>query len=245
MLNEEWLKAFLPVGVLRDAQWAATGAGFLLSDDPFAWVVTAKHVVAEVRGADIGTFVSKVNGDIEFVNLSDAHRNGGLGWHLHESEDVAVGLMPLDTNWDIKALSRNHCIGFSQITPSSACYTVGCPYGLPGLDPTRNTPLVLDGIVSGTSSSPKRIYTSAPTFPGNSGGPLVIVQAPFNPVGGLTVGGQIVFVGGVMSQTALIPNPNDSSFPPLHLGIATPIEFAWELVEREPARAQKRKLIPL
>jgi S1-C subfamily serine protease len=83
------------------------------------------------------------------------------------------------------------------------------------------------------------VYTSAPTFPGNSGGPFIAVRAPFNPAGrAMGIGRQIVVFAGIMLETQLVPAPTPANpIPPLHLGVAVPVDAVLALLESERARS--------
>lgn len=243
MLNQEWLQAFLPIGTLKGNRWTAIGAGFLFLDEPIVWLVTAKHVIRTAGESAVGVLIGRRNGGVELVNVTDFHQAHDLWWHEHEGADVAIGLMPQNPDWSMKAVGRDLCLPIDEALPSLVCYTVGCPYGLRGLDPTRATPLVLDGIIAGTNSTRREIYATTPTFPGNSGGPLLVLKTPFNPSGGLVVGQQIMHVGGVMIQTSLLPDPEDSGIPPLHLGVALSMEVVLELLDGQAVQAARRGIM--
>ena len=117
-------------------------------------------------------------------------------------------------------------------------FTVGCPYGIHGVDPQQATPLVLDGVISGVDTASRKIYTSAPTFPGNSGGPLIAFRSPLLPMGGMEVGRYILGFAGIMLETRLLPATDPvSRIPPLHLGVAAPADAVLALLESDQARA--------
>jgi hypothetical protein len=118
------------------------------------------------------------------------------------------------------------------------CFTIGCPYGLRGVDPGKATPLVLDGVIAGVNQSNRRIFTNAATFPGNSGGPLIAVRSPFAPDGSMMVGRPTVLLAGIVLQSALVPSPMPGDLtPPLHLGVAAPADAVLGLLDSEQAQA--------
>lgn len=243
MLTKEWLCAFVPLGILHDDQkWVAIGAGFLYLEPPVVWLVTASHVIRDAGQRPLTALVSDNNGRLIVVNLTEVHQNSGLHWHTDDTHDVAIGLMPQDASWQIKAITKEFCLPFSEILPSMTCYTVGCPYGVRSIDPTKATPLVLDGVVAGVNSVTKEIYTSAPTFPGNSGGPLLIFVSPINPAGGMVVGRTTLFVAGIMKQTALVPDPAQALLP-LHLGIGVSIDPVLQLLDSPSVRAERERVL--
>lgn len=234
MLSLEWLRAFVPVGILRGArEFVAAGAGVLIHHPPLVWLVTANHVVSKPEGR-IAVLVPGKDDRIGLLDVSDLHSRQGLKWLVDSDADIAATPFPLSGEMRVKAVSERNCILLSAVVPSMGTYTVGCPYGIRGVDPERVTPLVLSGIVSGVSTHESMTYTSAPTFPGNSGGPLLVVQAPFTPEGGMIVGRSTIFLGGIMREMALVRGDNDS-LPALHLGIATSVDRVWGLLKGKEA----------
>ena len=95
-----------------------------------------------------------------------------------------------------------------------------------------------DGVISGVDLASRKVYTSAPTFPGNSGGPLIAVRSPFNPAGGMIVGRPTVLFAGIMLETKLLHAPDPTSrIPSLHLGVAVPADTVLALLNSDQARA--------
>ncbi|MFC1981442.1 hypothetical protein ACFLVN_04275 [Chloroflexota bacterium] len=126
------------------------------------------------------------------------------------------------------------------------CYIVGCPYGVRGFDPQRATPLVVDGIVAGLDPSSSTIYTSVPTFPGNSSGPIIVRRDPFNPAGGLVVGQPVLLLAGIILQASVVSVLGvlgSSPLPPLHLGIGVSIEAALQLAKSEAVLKEREKVL--
>lgn len=247
MLTSEWLSAFVPLGIMQSSdEWIPLGAGVLFHDPPIVWLVTANHVVNSAKGVGMAPLVTKSNGGIAVVGIQDYQHNYGYRWHSDVTRDIAITLMPVSAEWRIKAIDESLCIKISELVPSMACYTVGCPYGARGFDPQRATPLVLDGIISGLDPESGSIYTSVPTFPGNSGGPIIVRRDPFNPSGGLTVGAPVLLLAGIMLQVWLVPSPDPSgpsSIPPLHLGVGITIEAALNLIRSPSARRDRERVL--
>ena len=249
MLTRDWLSAFVPIGVLRSTnEWSPIGAAVLFHEPPVVWLVTANHVVRNAIGQAITALVTAKQGGIVAVNIQDMQQKHGYGWHEDESKDVAATLMPINPEWELKAIDQNLCINGSELVPSMPCFTVGCPYGVRGFDPQRATPLVLDGIISGIDGGTGSIYTSVPTFPGNSGGPIIVRRDPFNPAGGLTVGQPILLLAGIMLQAMLVSSPSDIStgvsLPPLHLGVGVSIDAALNLIHSPSGRSTRQRVLP-
>lgn len=248
MLTRQWLSAFVPIGVLRSAnEWVPIGAGVLFHEPPVIWLITANHVVKNAEGHEIAPLVSAKGGGVTPVRIPEIQEKYGFGWHADESQDVAVTLMPVSSDWEIKAIDESLCMNRSELIPSMPCYTVGCPYGVTGFDPQRATPLVLDGIVSGLDPESGYIYTSVPTFPGNSGGPIIVRRDPFNPAGGALIGRPILFLAGILLQARLVSSSADPStalsLPPLHLGVGVSIEAALALIKSSSAQQDRERAL--
>lgn len=222
MLSNDWLKAFYPIGhVERGERWSAVGAGVLFSHRRVLWIVTANHVVEEA-GSSTSLLLGHASEQVTVLELGAAQKEHGLGWIRDSPRDLAEALMPRFPEMDIKAVSQKLCLPLSGVVPSMSSFTVGCPYGVRGFDPTRATPLVLDGVISGTNPKEGLIYTSAPTFPGNSGGPLIGSRSPRTKI----------LLAGIVLVTAMVPPPDDASYdPPLRLGIARSIDTVLELLD--------------
>ena len=235
MLSPDWLSAFVPIGILRSpTDWTPIGAGVLLHDPPVIWLITAGHVVKTAKDHDIAPLVTRREGGLVVVNLREIQGKNAYGWHFDEKRDMAATLMPLSNDWLVKAVDEKLCIKANEIIPSMQCYTVGCPYGVRGFDPQRSTPLVLDGVIAGIDTGSGIIYTSVPTFPGNSGGPIIVRRDPFDASGRLTVGQPVVLLAGVILEASVVSAPTRSApgtLPPLHLGIGMSIEAALSLIK--------------
>lgn len=244
MLTREWLSSFTPIGAIAGpGKWAPYGAGVLLHHPPFVWVVTASHVIRDVGENHVGILVTQRKGGVTVVDVTGVHASQGLAWLHDEKRDVAVALMPVSPEWDLKGVPEKLCLNFEKIIPSMPCFTVGCPYGVPGLDPSRAVPLVLDGVVSGVDAQSGTIFVSAPTFPGNSGGPIIVYRSPMDAMGGMTVGVPPILLAGIVRQMALLRGPDvKEPVPYLHLGLGTPISAAINLITSDEANAQTAKL---
>ena len=203
---------------------------------PILWMVTAKHVVEKIGLHALTVLVTPSSGEgfiiVEVGKILGQH---GLSWMLDADNDLAAAPMPASSDFGIKALTVENCVRLPDLVPSTPCFTVGCPYGLHGLNPQRTTPLVLDGVISGVDPANHRVYTSAATFPGNSGGPLITFRNPFGTAG---IMGPAVFIAGIMLEIKLVHDPNPASrIPPLHLGVAAQADAVLTLLDSDNARA--------
>jgi S1-C subfamily serine protease len=244
MLTKDWLRAFVAIGSAQHDRWTAAGAGVLLLDEEGRlWIATAAHVVDQVGTDSVTVLLSKQDDKgVILVGLGQLQKQHGLRWIRDEVNDLAAALMPYSPEAAMKAISAGSCLPFDDVLPSMACYTIGCPYGVRGLDPTHAIPLVLGGVVSGTNAEHKLIYASAPTFPGNSGGPLVVHRSLIDPTGRMQIGVPTVLLAGIVLQIALVPSPaSEDKLPALHLGIAKSADVVLQLLRSSAASDQARR----
>lgn len=240
MLSTEWLSAFAPVGVVQaDNQWAAYGACVFFHKPPLLWMVTARHVKEKVGQQALTVLVTRSSGEgVIVVEVGKILTNHGFSWVEDRGNDLAAAPMPASPDFGIKAVTPESCLPLAQLLPSMPCFTLGCPYGLHGLNPQRATPLVLDGVISGVDPASRKVFTSAPTFPGNSGGPLIAFRSPFTPGEGATIGRPTILFAGIMLETLVLLGPDPTNrIPPLHLGVAVPADVVLALLDSDQARA--------
>lgn len=240
MLSTDWLSAFAPVGGRRDDNlWVAFGAGVFFHKPPLLWLVSALHVVEKVGVKALTALVTRSSGEgIIVVEVGKILSTHGFSWLVDKASDLAAAPMPASPDFRIKAVNAESCLPLGQLIASMPCFTLGCPYGVHGLDPQSATPLVLDGVISGVDHANRKVYTSAPTFPGNSGGPLIVHRSPFWPDGGFHLGPPTILFAGIMLQTTLVNNPDPTGrTPPLHLGVAAPVDSVLALLNSDHARA--------
>jgi hypothetical protein len=209
-------------------------------------MVTARHVVQKVGPTALTVLVTRSSGEgVIVVKIGEILANQGLSWLEDEVNDLAAAPMPASPDFGIRAVTAENCLPMNELVPSMPCFTVGCPYGLHGLNPQKATPLVLDGVISGVDPASRRIYTSAPTFPGNSGGPLIAVRSPFNPAGGMIVGRPTILCAGIMLETVLLSAVDPvNRIPPLHLGIAAAADAILSLLDSDQAQAITARVEP-
>jgi hypothetical protein len=239
MLPNEWLAAFAPIGTTQTTnRWTAVGACVFIHKHPLVWTVTAAHVIDKIGPSAVSILVTPTPGQVNIVEIGRVISGIGVSWVRDHANDIAAAPTPSPDKLGLKAIPTEFLLRLTDVIPSMPCFTVGCPYGLHGVDPLSSTPLVLDGVISGVNSVGKRIYTSAPTFRGNSGGPLLVFRSPINPAGGLKVSRRPTTVlGGIMLETSFVFSPDASDrTPPLHLGVAAPMDAVIDLLDSEAAK---------
>lgn len=236
MLDAQWLKTFAPFGVIHGPkQWQPTGACVFVESMGFIWCVTAAHAVTTAEQS-VGCLV-EIADQPTVIDLTEVLRQQGLGWAIQTPNDIAAAPMPLPSGINIRAVGEDLFLVASDIKASMPCLTAGMPYGLPGVAPDKPTPLVLDGVIAGVDAASDRLFISVPTFPGNSGGPVIVCRVPWNPAGGMTVGNPVVLLAGIVIESVLVAsNDPASAVPPLHLGCGVTMNAVKALLASEDAR---------
>jgi hypothetical protein len=137
MLTTEWLSAFAPVGGLgNDSLWAAFGAGVFFHKPPIVWIVTARHVIERVGRQLLTVLVTRSSGDgVIVVKVGEILASHGLAWVEDDLNDIAAAPMATSPDFGFKAVTPENCLRLTELIPSMPCFTVGCPYGLHGLNP--------------------------------------------------------------------------------------------------------------
>lgn len=249
MLDKDWLATCAPIGTFNPVEkiWRAAGAGVFIYQPPYIWYVTAHHVIDHKQDPSFCVLINHSQGERFLMDIRALHAQHAIHWVIDKENDIAATLFPVAPHFEIKAIEFAYFLPSTQLLPSMKCYSVGCPYAtFVEHDANRVMPYVLDGIISGVDLQQRCIYTTAPTFPGNSGGPLFIWKDPSLPNGSITVGEQIVYFGGIISQYVLISHKETSKgvlpLPPLHLGKAIPAEAIQMLLQSSEAKKVQQKI---
>lgn len=232
MLNAEWLSCFAAVGVVEAdeaklARWRPTGAGVFVSAHGVTWLVTADHVIPAEPAPRVAVRVD-ILGRSTLVRVWEAHNKVfGLGWVRDPGRDLAACVLPEPRGVRLKTVSPSLWAPLDLELTTLRCLTGGFGLGVPGLDPTHT--LVFDGIVAGVDRPARRIYLTAPTYPGNSGGPLFVERPPSDPASSATFGSATILLAGVVQSSTHIDVPVHER--PLSLGLAAHIQQVSELLD--------------
>lgn len=223
---DDWLGAFVPLGVARDRSWLPLGAGVLLVDAPVVWLLTARSVLTAAGDQRLAAFVSEQRGGL-VLDLTTGRRGSPLDWLIDEEHDLAACLVPVDPAWGTKAFSEARCAPTEQLQPGTPVQALSCVYGVPGVS-ERTAPLLLTGVVA--RRDPARLVTTVPLPPHNAGAPLLLPLP-------VQLGGGVALLGLLTRGVAV---PEVGAAPPLRLSLAVPISAALSLVRSEPGKAQRR-----
>lgn len=220
----EWLRAFLPLGVLRDDRWQPVGGAVLLLDKPIAWLVTASTALHRGEGEAVATWVTTTAGPRLF-DFTGFHRQHGLDW-IHHPAGISATPFPIDDSFVVKAFGEAHCTRVRDLQPLLPCATVGCMFGVEAITNAHLSPAVHDGAIAFVDARSGHVFATAPMFPRNAGAPLLLAS-PY--------GGAVTLAGILLDQTSL--HEADPRAVPLRLARAICVDAALELIRGKDANA--------
>ena len=185
-LDRKFVNCVFPIGTQEEDEISWIGTGLLygkeLPDKPgsyYVFLVTNKHVVEDETG-----LVVRLNSQ-----SGAAARNFSVGdageWEINKSADVAVRRVPFKLNdndlpldwikesetWNLSDLIQN------QVSEGDGAYVIGFPLGLVGVEIAA--PIVRSAILARIQDTlaghSKNFLIDSAVFPGNSGGPCLVV----------------------------------------------------------------------
>lgn len=227
--SADWMRAFLPIGQVRDGSWEPRGGAVLLVDQPLVWLVTARSVLEACGEGDVATWVpGKQRSGL--LNVSESQQRTGTAW-VHHPVGLSATMFPLDADFDIKAFAETQSTKVRDVEPLQPTASLGCIYS--GLsNQGQPVPAVLEGIVSAVDKQSGLIVSSSPLLPRNVGAPLLLAS----PHGGA------VMLAGILLETAWVGDA-DPRVPPLRLSQSICIDAAFELVRGKQATEQRRRIL--
>jgi S1-C subfamily serine protease len=238
--------------VLITLKNGSTGSGFYISTGQGAYLVTAKHVLFDPKtnklvdvALDLLSYAkdpSDSKRNLATLDLSVLQHDGNI--KPHPSEDVAVikiststntgGLVPGVTFSEMATggvlyAQLDTIRPFDQVLAGNDVIVFGYPTSvglkeLPQIDSRR--PLLRKGIVAGVDPEKHSIILDCPSYPGNSGGPVVEI----NRVNLITTEFSII---GVVIQYVPFANQGNTFLLLSNSGysLAAPMNFVLDLVK--------------
>jgi hypothetical protein len=242
--------------VLITLRNGSTGSGFYISAGQAIYLVTAKHVLFDPKtnklldvALDLLSYAkdpSDSKRNIATLDLLALQRDGNI--KPHPSEDVAVikisTILPSSTNKGTLVpgvtfsematggvlFGRVETVrSFDQVLAGNDVIVFGYPTSvglkeLPQIDSRR--PLLRKGIVAGVDPEKHSIILDCPSYPGNSGGPVVEI----NRVNLVTTEFSII---GVVIQYVPFANQGNTFLLLSNSGysLAAPMNFVLDLVK--------------
>lgn len=222
---------------MDSTRWRPAGACVFVRHEVI-WCVTAAHIIRKAQTLGVGCVVG-VGESQTAMNLTDIYRRTpGLDWVIDSKTDIAVAPMPVAPGIQIRAIDFQDCLEQRDVLPSMPCLTAGQPYGIPGVVEGRATPIILSGVIAGMDPENRRIFISVPTFPGNSGGPIIVQPEPYTATGTLNVGRPTVLLAGVVTETVMVADdqPRPQRIPALHLGAGASFDAIKALIQSTDAQ---------
>lgn len=173
--------------------------GFLVNIRNVYHLVTAKHVVMEVKNnkftgklldEDMYAFYNIKIGGLGFRSISSIKKQYNINWIFHKTENVDVAIIPFPIEPktdDIKVIPESL---FLDVKRLFELYDIFFLSFQPGIKfENKVTPIIRSGNIS-LMNNDKTFYIDASAFPGNSGSPVFLKPSPIRfDVGGITLGG--------------------------------------------------------
>lgn len=181
--------------------------GFLVSIKNIYHLITAKHVIVDVKTnkiEDNGVYIyfnSKV-GEIAQRSLEETKKKFGVDWIFHKNHQVDIAVIPfgLDPQKDdVKVIPENQFLSPERLFELYDVFFLSYQPGVKSQK--RIVPVIRNGMVS-LINNDKTFYIDGFVFPGNSGSPVFLKHSPIRfdekgiSIGGDSLGGKFTGVIG-------------------------------------------------
>jgi len=187
-LISEIKKAIVFLGNISEkGELQINATGFLVNIQGIFHLITAKHVVMEIKD---GKFTNRLidDGMCAFFNRKDEKigfrpiefikKDFGVKWIFHENEDVDIAIIPfgLDPQKDdVMTIPENLFLTADRLFE---LYDVFFLSYQPGIKPKKRiSPIIRSGTIS-LIKEDDMFYIDATAFPGNSGSPVFVKPFP-------------------------------------------------------------------
>lgn len=224
----DWLRAFLPLGSMRDGRWQSHGACVLLLDRPVAWLVTATAALRSI-GDEHATVWVPSRGGTGLLDVTASQQQLDIGW-IHHPAGISATLFPINDRFTVKAFTDAQCTRLRDLQPLQPCASLGCLYGADAVATPHASPAAHDGVIALVEAQTGFLFATAPLLPRNVGAPLLLAS-PY--------GGPVTLAGIVLDNT-LLGEP-DPRILPVRLSRAICVDAVLELIRGEAAQDQRRR----
>lgn len=236
------------------------GSGFIGYDDKFIYLVTARHVLFKadkdnnyiINTSKLTTISRADNNDqAELkIELDVSKLNKSKLIKFNKDHDIAIIRIGSMNNGEIKlfegAFSEEwkqyqplfvHLKGgyrnFDQVLISNNIFIFGYPTSIgidnPQIDPL--VPLLRKGIVAGKNYKNKKIIIDAPSYQGNSGGPVIMIDDEAGRIKFLLIGIVVEFVPYVENWlNDKYPGLVNTSIHNTGYSVVEPMDFVIETI---------------
>jgi S1-C subfamily serine protease len=211
-------------------------------------LVTAKHVLDDIKGASGTLILRKRSGEaFERFNHEIPLRTNGVGrWVTHPEADVAVMRVGLPPDIDLQLISTDlfatdQILTEYEIGPGQELLVLGFPLGLEAN--AAGFPILRSGRIASyplvPTSKSKTFLMDFQVFPGNSGGPVLLVARNPTIKGAthiMTVQSLIGVVSQEMAVTERVESLTEESLKrhKLALGVIVHASFVKETLAMLP-----------
>lgn len=215
-------------------------------------MVTAAHVLEEMKGSHAILFLRKKNEDYQKVPYTfEIRREDKPLWTRHPDEevDVAVMYVLLPREIDIvllptRMLADDEVLEKFEIHPGDELMCLGYPFGAEATE--AGFPILRSGKIASYPLTPtkqtKTFLYDFRVFRGNSGGPVYFVQSGRTYAGGMHVQ-TIQFIAGLVSKETMIKETVKSLYEtreeahPLSLANVVHASFIKETIQMLPLKS--------
>lgn len=224
------------------------------SNKLFFVLVTAAHVLQNIKGEQAVLFLRKKQGDdfVKFTQPLQIRKNNQPLWKEHPEADVAVMYLPLPTEADIQILPMSLLVTDQQleqfeIHPGDVLSCLGYPYGAEANG--SGFPILRSGQIASYPLTPTRktktFLFDFRVFGGNSGGPVYFVSTNRIYGGETRLGQTIHLVAGLVSQEQVVEEEIKSltetrrAKHPLSLAVVVHAALIRETIELLPTHPEE------
>lgn len=174
-------------------QFYATG--FLVTVQDIFHLVTAKHVVADLKTGDLRdtglvVFLNAKGGGIQYRSIEELRKARNVKWVFHKNPGVDIAMIPFGIDQakdDVKVIPDQLFLSSDRVFELYDVFFVSYQ---PGIEPgNKIAPIVRGGMVS-IINADRTIHIDGSAFPGNSGSPVFLKPSPIRfDEGGISIGG--------------------------------------------------------
>lgn len=208
-------------------------------------LVTSAHVLEHMKGEEAVIVLRKAEGQTFKRRESPVRIRRGAKplWTRHPEADVAVMLVPLPRDADLSLVSTDllatdAILELFEVHPGDRLSCLGFPYGLEASE--AGFPILRSGQIASYPLTPTRITKTMlfdfNVFPGNSGGPVYLVDSQRYYGGGFHAAETVRFIAGLVSER--IDTKTDSlkgdHGPQLGLGVVVHASMIREAIDLLP-----------
>ena len=176
----EYKKTVVFLGSTNNNKTEIYATGFLVSIQNIIHLITAKHVIVDMKTGKIKdnnmhVFFNLKSKGIGVRPIKKIKKKLGINWMFHENAEIDIAVIPfgLDTSEDdVKVIPDKYFLTSERLFE---LYDIFFLSYQPGIEPKdKISPIFRNGIISIINKEDRTFYIDAPAFPGNSGSPVFL-----------------------------------------------------------------------